>query len=210
MRLVLRALALTFALAIPAAAQVSAIPMQSTPLDPANLDRSVSACTDFYQFANGGWVKRNPVPAAYSRWGSFDQLQENNQSNLLTILRNAGANGNSQASEDLRKLGVYYSSCMDSVGAERAGAQPISPHLARIAAIRNRAQLETEIARLHSQGVPVLFGFGAQQDAKNSTSVIAGINQGGLSLPDRDYYLNADKRYADIRASYTDHVTRMF
>ena len=123
MRLVLRALALTFAIAIPAAAQQSVVPIQTTPLDPANLDRSVSACTDFYQFANGGWVKRNPVPAAYSRWGSFDQLAEDNQSNLLTILRSAAAGGNSQASEDLRKLGVYYSSCMDSVGAERAGAQ---------------------------------------------------------------------------------------
>lgn len=210
MRLVPRALALTFALATPSAAQMSAVPIQSTPLDPANLDRSVSACTDFYQFANGGWVKRNPVPAAYSRWGSFDQLSETNQSNLLTILRSAAASGNSQANEDLKKLGVFYSSCMDSVGAERAGAQPISPQLARIAAIRSRAQLETEVARLHSQGVPVLFGFGAQQDAKNSTSVIGGINQGGLSLPDRDYYLNSDKRYVDIRANYTDHLTRMF
>ena len=210
MRLVLRALALTFAIAIPAAAQVSAVPMQTTPLDPANLDRSVSACTDFYQFANGGWVKTHPVPPAYSVWGSFAELGENNQSNLLTILRNAAATGNSQANEDLRKLGVYYSSCMDSVGAEHVGAQPITPELARIAAIKNRGQLEAEVARLHSRGVSVLFGFGAGQDAKNSTSVIAGINQGGLSLPDRDYYLNPDKRYADIRANYTDHLARTF
>ena len=210
MRLVLRALALGFAIATPMAAQMSAVPIQTTPLDPANIDRSVSACTDFYQFANGGWVKRNPVPAAFSRWGSFDQLSENNQSNLLTILRRTAASGNSQASEDLRKLGIYYSSCMDSAGAERAGAQPIAPYLARIAAIRNRAQVEAEVARLHSQGVSALFGFGAQQDLKNSTSVIAGVRQGGLSLPDRDYYLNSDKRYADIRANYADHLTKMF
>jgi putative endopeptidase len=210
MRLTLSALALTVALATPVAAQVSVVPIQSTPLDPANLDRSVSACTDFYQFANGGWVKAHPVPAAFSRWGSFDELGENNQSNLLTILRSASATGNSQANDDLRKLGIFYSSCMDSAGAERAGAQSIAPQLARIAAIRNRAQLESEIARLHSQGVPVMFGFGAEQDAKNSASVIAAINQGGLSLPDRDYYLNSDKRYVDIRANYTDHVARMF
>jgi len=210
MRLVLRALALGFAIATPMAAQMSAVPIQTTPLDPANIDRSVSACTDFYQFANGGWVKRNPVPAAFSRWGSFDQLSENNQSNLLTILRRTAASGNSQASEDLRKLGIYYSSCMDSAGAERAGAQPIAPYLARIAAIRNRAQVEAEVARLHAQGVSALFGFGAQQDLKNSTSVIAGVRQGGLSLPDRDYYLNSDKRYADIRANYADHLTKMF
>ena len=210
MRLVLRALGLTFALATSAAAQTSAVPIQTKPLEPANLDRSVPACTDFYQFANGGWVKTHPVPPAYSVWGSFTELQENNQSNLLTILRAAAANGNAQANEDLRKLGVYYSSCMDSAGAERAGGQPIAPALARIAAIGNRGQLESEIARLHSQGVSVLFGFSAQQDAKNSTSVIAGVNQGGLSLPDRDYYLNQDKRYVDIRTNYADHVARMF
>src|SRR5712671_4754787 len=98
---------------------------------------------------------------------------------------------------------------MDSVGAERAGLQPITPELTRISAIQNRRQLEAEVARLHSQGVPLLFGFNAQQDLKNSTSVIAGVGQGGLSLPDRDYYLNTDKRYVDIRANYTDHVARM-
>ncbi len=209
MRLVLPALALGFALASSAAAQ-NAVPIQSTPLDPANLDRSVSACTDFYQFANGGWVKRNPVPAAYSRWGSFDELQENNQSNLLTILRAAAANGNTQADADIRKLGTFFSSCMDSAAAEKTGIQPIKPELDRISAIKTRRGLEAEIARLHSRGVPLLFGFGAQQDFKNSSSVIAGISQGGLSLPDRDYYLNPDKRYADIRTNYVDHVGRMF
>ena len=209
MRLVFRALALVLALATPAAAQTYAVPIQATPLDPANLDRTVSACTDFYQFANGGWVRKNPVPAAFSRWGSFDQLAENNQGNLLTILRAATAGGNAQASADLRKLGIFYSSCMDSTGAERAGAQPVKAELDRIDAIKNRAQLEAEVARLHARGVSNLFGFGAQQDFKNSTSVIAGISQGGLSLPDRDYYLNTDKRYVDIRANYTDHVARM-
>ncbi len=205
MRLVLPALAVSFALASSAVAQ-NAVPIQSAPLDPANIDRSVSACTDFYQFANGGWVKRNPIPAAYSRWGSFDQLQENNQSNLLTILRAAAASGNTQASADIRKLGIFYTSCMDSAAAEGVGIQPIKAELERINAIKSRRGLEAEIARLHSRGVPLVFGFGAQQDFKNSSSVIAGITQGGLSLPDRDYYLNPDKRYADIRTNYVDHV----
>jgi putative endopeptidase len=210
MRLVIRALAFTFAFATSAAAQTSAVPIQTKPLDPANLDRSVPACTDFYYFANGGWIKTHPIPPAFPRWGSFEELSESNQSNLLTILRNAAASGNTQASADLRKLSTYYSSCMDSAGAERAGAQPITAELSRIAAIGNRPQVEAEVARLHSLGVPALFGFGAAQDAKNSTSVIAGINQGGLSLPDRDYYLNPDKRYADIRANYQGHVGKMF
>src|SRR6059058_1052684 len=128
----------------------------------------------------------------------------------MSILRTASASGNAQATADMKKLGIYYSSCMDSVGAERAGFQPIKAELDRIDAIKNRGDLESEVARLHSRGVPLLFGFGAQQDYKNSASVIAGISQGGLSLPDRDYYLNTDKRYADIRTNYVDHVGRMF
>ena len=147
MRLVNRALAFTFALATSAAAQTSVVPMQTKPLDPANLDRSVSACTDFYHFANGGWIKTHPVPAAFSRWGSFDELTENNQANLLTILRSAAANGNTRANADLRKLSVYYASCMDSAGAERAGGRPIAAELSRINAIGNRAKVEAEIAR---------------------------------------------------------------
>jgi putative endopeptidase len=210
MRFVYRALSLTFALATSAAAQTSAVPMQTKPLDPVNLDRSVSACTNFYQFANGGWVKTHPIPAAFSTWGSFNELQENNQGNLLNILRKASANGNTQATADLQKLSVYYSTCMDSAAAERAGAQPIAPELTRISALTNRSQVEAEVARLHSMGISALFGLGSQQDAKNSTAVIAGVSQGGLSLPDRDYYLNPDKRYVDIRASYQDHVSKMF
>src|ERR1700682_3773313 len=153
MHLVNRALAFSFPFAASAAAQTSAVPIQSKPLDPAYLDRSVSACTDFYHFANGGWIKTPPVPAAFSRWGSFDELTENNQSNLLTILRAAAANGNTQANADLRKLSVYYASCMDSAGAERTGGEPIAAELSRIGALGNRAQVEAEIARLHSMGV---------------------------------------------------------
>src|ERR1700716_4755230 len=100
MRLVNRAVAFAFAFATSAAAQPSPVPIQPKPLDPANLDRSVSACTDFYHFANGGWIKTHPVPAAFSRWGSFDELTENNQANLLSILRTAAASGNTQASAD--------------------------------------------------------------------------------------------------------------
>lgn len=207
MRLVLRALMLVVLASGWATAQ-NAVPMQTRPLDPVNLDRSTAACGDFYQFANGGWLRSHPIPPAYSTWGSFAELSENNQGSLLTILREAAAGGDAQATADLRKLGTYYSSCMDSAASERAGYRPIEPVLARIAAITTRAQLESEVARLHSQGVPAVFGFGAQQDAKNSTQIIAGIRQGGLSLPDRDYYLN--QRYADIRTKYGDHLAKVF
>src|SRR2546423_12063703 len=112
MRLVNRALAFSFALATSAVAQTSAVPIQTKPLDPANLDRSVSACTDFFHFANGGWIKTHPIPAAYSQWGSFSEMSVNNQANLLTILRNAAASGNTKANADLRKLSGDYSSVM--------------------------------------------------------------------------------------------------
>src|SRR3954470_14822452 len=156
MRITTRALALLAFISGSAAAQ-NAVPMQSKPLDPVNLDRSVSACTDFYQFANGGWINTHPVPPAYPVWGSFAELSENNQSHLLTILRNASASGDKQANADLRRLATYYESCMDSAGTERAGYQPIQPELARVAAISSRSQLEAEVARLHSQGIPAVF-----------------------------------------------------
>lgn len=182
---------------------------QTVPLDPANVDRSANACVDFYQFANGGWLRSNPLPAAYSRWGSFDELGEKNQDALTTILRGAASDTDAKQASSYRMLGTYYSNCMDSVGADRAGATPLKPELNRINAINDRLALQREIARLQLNGVPVLFGFGSTQDAKASTSVIGGAFQGGLGLPDRDYYFKADSASARIRSNYVAHIQRM-
>jgi putative endopeptidase len=180
---------------------------QTVPLDPANLDRTANACVDFYQFANGGWIKNNPIPAAYSRWGSFDELGEANQSALTKILNKAASNA---ANAQTKMLGTFYSSCMDSAAAEKAGAAPLRPRLARINAVSSRAELQREIARLHTEGVNAVFNFGSTQDSKNSTSVIGGAGQGGLGLPDRDYYTKTDSGSAVIRANYVAHMGRMF
>ena len=194
-----------------AAASAGAQPTyrQTVPLDPVNLDRSANACVDFYQFANGGWLRANPLPAAYARWGSFDELGEKNQAALTTILAGAADDNDAKQASSYRMLGTYYSNCMDSAAADRAGAAPLHPELNRINAISDRAQIQREVARLQLNGVQVLFGFGSAQDAKNSTSVIGGAFQGGLGLPDRDYYLKADSASARIRSNYVAHIQRM-
>jgi putative endopeptidase len=181
---------------------------QTVPLDPANLDRSANACTDFYQFANGGWLKSNPLPAAYSRWGSFEELGEKNQATLTKILQTASTNTGKQ-SKNMEMLATYYGNCMDSAAADRAGASPIKDALEGIAKIDDRKDIVEQVAKLQSKGVPALFGFGSTQDSKNSTSVIGGANQGGLGLPDRDYYFKTDAASQEIRKNYVAHIQRM-
>ena len=201
--------ALSLALAAPAFAQGTY--HQTAPLDPANLDRTANACVDFYQFANGGWMKNNPVPPAFSRWSSLDELTEQNQQSLTKLLDKAAANAAaSQANATTKMLGNFYSACMDSAAVEKLGAAPLKPRLARIDAIATRADLQREIARLHREGTSALFNFGSTQDSKNSTSVIGGAYQGGLGLPDRDYYTKTDSGSAVIRANYLTHIRKDF
>src|SRR5687768_11353067 len=172
--------------------------------DPNALDQSVNACTDFYQFSCGGWLPRNPVPPDRARWGRFDELAERNQAALRRILEKA------QASTADRQIGDYYTACMDEKGIETMGLRPVKATLDRIAGLKTKPDLAGEVARLHAQGVDVLFGFGAQQDYKDATKVIAAVDQGGLGLPDRDYYLKDEPRFADVRKQYVPHIARMF
>jgi Predicted metalloendopeptidase len=201
---------LSLAVCAGTAAAQNAVPMQTKPLDPANMDTSVSACTDFFEYANGGWIKRNPVPPAFSQWGGFSELSESNNAALMTILEAAAKNKDPKRSSNIRKIGDYYASCMDSVGAEKAGISPIKPLLSQIDAIKSTAALEREIGKLHGSGNGVLFGFGSSQDAKNTTSVIAAANQGGLGLPDRDYYTRMDPASVALRAKYQEHIVNLF
>ena len=196
------------AIALPAGAQGTY--HQAAPLDPVNLDRTANACVDFYQFANGGWIKNNAIPAAFSRWGSFDELTEQNQQNLLKILDKAEAAAKTaQANAATKMLGTYYASCMDSAAAEKLGATPLKPRFARIDAVTTRDGIQTAIAQLHAEGVGAAFNFGSLQDSKNSTSVIGGAFQGGLGLPDRDYYTKTDAGSETIRKNYVAHMRRM-
>src|SRR5882672_4790069 len=177
--------------------------------DFSSLDRSASACQDFNRFANGGWIDKNPVPAAYSRWGRFELLDEQNINVLHGILDGLIAK-KKLANANERKIADFYGSCMDEQKIEAEGIKPLEPELQRISQITDLLSLEDEIARLHAHRIPAVFGFGAGQDFKDSTQVIAQVAQAGLGLPDRDYYTSDDAKLKATREEYARHVTRTF
>ncbi|MGH9774529.1 MAG: M13 family metallopeptidase [Candidatus Acidiferrales bacterium] len=183
---------------------------ESHGFDLANLDRSVSPCDNFYQFADGGWIKSHEIPAAYPSWGSFNALLDHNQEQLRTILEEEAKNTNAQEGTIGQKVGAYYASCMNEDAIEAAGTKPLDAEFARIAKISSVKDLEAEIAHLHSVGVDAMFRFGSTQDFKDSKSEIGGAFQGGIGLPDRDYYLKDDDKSKTLRDAYQKHVHNMF
>src|SRR5216683_4315974 len=177
--------------------------------DTANLDKTCKPCDDFYQFAMGGWMKSNPIPPEFSTWGTFTQLADKNQQNLKQIL-DAAVSAKAAPGSNEQKIGDFYASCMDTTAIDAAGTKPLEPELARIAEIKNVADLQAEAERLHSRGVGALFRFNAVQDLKDSTQVIGSAFQGGLGLPEREYYLKEDDKSKQLRDSYVKHVLKMF
>jgi putative endopeptidase len=183
--------------------------VQRKPIDPVNLDTTCSPCKDFFQYANGGWLKRSEIPGDQPRWGSFNELQEQNYAALEGVLTEAAASASSTNDANMRKLGTFYGSCMDSTAIERAGIAPLQGELNQIAAIRDRRGIEAAILRLHRLGVPAGFFFRSNPDAKKSARTIAEVYQGGLGLPDRDYYTKSDSASERIRRQYIEHVAKM-
>lgn len=173
------------------------------------MDKTCKPCEDFYHYASGEWLAKNPVPAAYPAWGRFNELAERNRELLHQILENAAAVSKATSGSNEQKIGDFYASCMDEKQVNAAGTKPLEPEMARIEAVRSTAELQAEIARLQGMGVRALFDFGSTQDAKNSTQVIGGADQGGLGLPDRDYYTRTDDKSKQLRQQYEDHVAKM-
>ncbi|HEY6264873.1 MAG TPA: M13 family metallopeptidase [Candidatus Acidoferrum sp.] len=173
-----------------------------------NLDKTCKPCDDFYQFAMGGWMKANPIPPEYSTYGSFTRLADQNQQNLRLILDQA-AKAKAAPGTNEQKIGDYYASCMDTAVIDADGTKPIDPELARIAEIKDLAGFQAEVERLQSIGAGGLFRFTSRQDLKDSTLMIGGASQGGLGLPEREYYTRPDEKSQQLRDAYVKHVATM-
>jgi putative endopeptidase len=172
------------------------------------MDKTADPCVDFYQYSCGNWMKNNPIPADKSRWGRFNELDENNLYVLRGILEETQSLQQPTAIQ--KKVGDFYGACMDETVIEKRGSAPLSPMMGQIAAVETKQELIQQIGTMHRNGVPALFVFGQMPAMHDSRETVANLDQGGLSLPDRDYYLKDDAKSVEIRQKYVEHVQKMF
>ncbi|MBA2711197.1 MAG: M13 family metallopeptidase [Tatlockia sp.] len=173
------------------------------------IDQNTSPTENFFTYANGNWQKQNPIPPEYSAWGSFHILDEKVQNTIHQMLIEAAKKKAIPGSIE-QKVGDFYFSGMDEKTINNSGIEPLKPEFANIESIKNLADLQRVITHLQLIGVDALFGFGSMQDFKNSKEMIGAAVQGGLGLPDRDYYFKKDKKFQQIRAAYVQHIAKMF
>ena len=182
---------------------------QNKGFDTSRMDKSVEACTDFFQYANGKWLKETPIPASESRWGTFNILGDNNNTMLREVLESA-AKSKAAAGSDSQMIGDFYASCMDEAAIERAGVKPLDSHFKQIDKIKSLEDLQRHVAMMHNTGLPALFSFGGGSDLKNSSMVIVNAGQGGLNLPNRNYYTETDAKSIEARQKFVEYMTNMF
>jgi putative endopeptidase len=173
------------------------------------LDKTCKPCDDLYHYAGGDWLAKNPVPAAYPSWGRFNELAERNRELLHQILEHAAANTQAAAGSNEQKIGSFYASCMDEKQVNADGTKPLDTEFKRIEGLRSKGEVQAEVAWLQGKGIGALFVFGSTQDAKNSSQVIGGADQGGLGMPDRDYYTKTDDKSKELRQQYEEHIAKM-
>ncbi len=194
--------------------QVAAVPSTSPPnakpIDPANRDNSVKPADDFYLYANGNWIKKTEIPPEYSRWGGFNEVIEHNNDALHSVAEKAkDSKIDPRLAADTQKVGDFYVSGMDEATIEAQRAQPLAEEFKKIQDVNDKETLLKEIAHLHTIGAPVFFSFASGQDEKDTTHDIAIAGQGGLGLPDRDYYTKTDDASKKLRAQYVEHIAKM-
>lgn len=173
------------------------------------MDTTVSPADDFFRFVNGKWIDKTEIPGDQGRWGSFNELREQTNETVLNVLETAAKSDKYAAGTDQRKAADFYAIGMDSLLAERAGVQPLQPHFEQIAAIGDVASLQKYLSKQETYGGGAFFGFGVFPDLKNSKVMGTYLGQGGLGLPDRDYYTKQDGKSKEIREKYVKHVARM-
>ena len=193
----------------PPVAEAVAPPPEVPGIDASAMDRGASPCVDFHAYACGGWLAKAEIPPDKARWGRFDELQERNLERLRDILEAAAAGKGSAEDPDRKKVGDFYAACMDEASIEASGLADLRAEWKKLDAVQDARSLAKAVGSLHREGVGALFGFGARQDYKDSTRVVAALAQGGLGLPDRDYYLQGDARSGEIRERYLAHVESM-
>ncbi len=171
------------------------------------LDRTVDPCVDLFTFSCGKWIQSNPIPPDQSSWGIYNKLQDDNLKQLRELLEATSA-PNPARSPNAQKIGDYYASCMDEKTIDALGIKPLQPELLRIEQLKAKKDLATVVASMIGEGTP--FRIDSEQDFKDSSIVTAAVDQRGLGLPDRDYYLKEDPKSKDLRAAYVVHIQKMF
>ena len=185
------------------------IPLALKVFDPSYMDTTAHACRDFFAFANGGWVRSDTIPAAFSTSGVGKDMTDRNELVVRSVLDEAMAARHREPANSTRaKLGTFYASCMDSTLAEKQGIDPVRAQLTSISAIKTRSALVAQIGALQKSGVTALFEFGPGADPKDADHYIAWVSQGGLGMPDRDYYTKPDPASDSLRKKYVAHVER--
>ncbi|HXU29116.1 MAG TPA: M13 family metallopeptidase N-terminal domain-containing protein, partial [Thermoanaerobaculia bacterium] len=214
MKQALAALLVAFAALVPVRAETET-PLTALPYSPslsvAAMDRSIDPCVDFYAYSCAGWEKSNPIPSDQGSWSVYAKVTQDNQRFLWGLLETAAKDTPGRTPTE-RLIGDYFQACMDLPGIEKAGLSPVRPDLAAVAALQSKGEIAALLGKLHPNGFArrLLFSFDSTQDADDANRVMPQVSAGGLGLPDRSYYLDADEHTKSIRDAYVQHVARTF
>ena len=174
-----------------------------------NMDSTYSPADDFFMFVNGKWVEKTAIPDDQGRWGSFNELRETNNEVVLNVLEKAAESGKYEEGSDQQKAAGFYAIGMDSLLAEKVGIEPLMPHFGKIRSIESKESLQSYLQEQQQSGGGAFFSFSVFADLMNSSMNTAYLGQGGLGLPDKDYYFSEEERMVEIREKYVDHIARM-